>query len=363
MPVNEIPTDPLGLGSAEWAAYELLVDRPSATLAEMSASWDRTEPLGPVLTLLEDRGLISTATDGVTRYRAVAPAAAFQGPLLDYEEELDAARQRMIVLDAAYRSSQPERDPPEPVEVVAGRRAVEGRLAQLWRGVRREMRCLDTHPTGTAPGAAELLGRGRACRTIYDPLSLSQPGSLAAIDNLIRAGQQARVLPQLPLRLCVADDRLAVLPLSGDAILLVYPSALLDVLVKLFDGLWQRAMPLHQPAAQRATARPPAQQRLVSLLLSGLTDEAIGRQLGISHRTVQRRIAELMAELGAQTRFQAGAQAALRGYYFGGSRRSLLRSTRVPAKPPGAALTRPGRGPRRRGAARHVGTGARRESR
>jgi len=45
--------------------------------------------------------------------------------------------------------------------------------------------------------------------------------------------------------------------------------------------------------------------------LSGLTDEAIARQLGLSHRTVQRRVAAFMADLGAHTRFQAGVKAAL----------------------------------------------------
>jgi DNA-binding NarL/FixJ family response regulator len=53
------------------------------------------------------------------------------------------------------------------------------------------------------------------------------------------------------------------------------------------------------------------QQRLITLLLSGLTDEAIARQLGTSHRTIQRRVAALMSELGAHTRFQVGVQAAL----------------------------------------------------
>jgi hypothetical protein len=46
-------------------------------------------------------------------------------------------------------------------------------------------------------------------------------------------------------------------------------------------------------------------------LLSGFTDEAIARQLGTSHRTVQRRVAALMADLGAQTRFQVGVRAAV----------------------------------------------------
>jgi DNA-binding NarL/FixJ family response regulator len=120
------------------------------------------------------------------------------------------------------------------------------------------------------------------------------------------------VLPDLPLSLYLSDDKLAVLPLrdhAETAAVIVHPSALLDALVKLFEGLWRRALPLFSPVEeQRASAD---QQRLVTLLLSGLTDEAIARQLGLSHRTVQRRVAAFMADLGAHTRFQAGVKAAL----------------------------------------------------
>ena len=49
----------------------------------------------------------------------------------------------------------------------------------------------------------------------------------------------------------------------------------------------------------------------MTLLLSGLTDEAIARQLALGYRTVQRHIAALMTKLGAHTRFQAGVRAAL----------------------------------------------------
>jgi hypothetical protein len=131
------------------------------------------------------------------------------------------------------------------------------------------------------------------------------------VEDSIRAGLLARVLPDLPVSLYLVDDRTAVLPLqrhpASEAIIVVHPSALLDALAKLFDGLWQRAMPLNAPRA----ASDAGAQRLITLLLSGLTDEAIAHQLGLSHRTVQRRVAALMADLGAHTRFQAGVQAAL----------------------------------------------------
>lgn len=49
-------------------------------------------------------------------------------------------------------------------------------------------------------------------------------------------------------------------------------------------------------------------------LHAGLTDETIARQLGLGERTLRRRITGLTTRLGATSRFQAGAQAARRGW-------------------------------------------------
>ena len=46
---------------------------------------------------------------------------------------------------------------------------------------------------------------------------------------------------------------------------------------------------------------------LLKLMATGATDRAIARELGISERTVHRRIARLQLRLGVQSRFQLGA--------------------------------------------------------
>jgi DNA-binding NarL/FixJ family response regulator len=57
------------------------------------------------------------------------------------------------------------------------------------------------------------------------------------------------------------------------------------------------------PAAAPAESRS---DRVLALLSTGATDEAIARQLGVSLRTVQRDVRGILDQLGARTRFQAG---------------------------------------------------------
>jgi DNA-binding CsgD family transcriptional regulator len=196
------------------------------------------------------------------------------------------------------------------------------RITQLQFGAREEICCLDKPPYLDAPGTAatdlELLARGVACRTIYERASVEHPGGLDEVEQLLGAGQQARVLPSIPMKLYLIDRRHAVLPLqrepaSAESAVVVHAPALLAALSTLFEGLWQRALPMQMPTDPVAAGRRAAidEHRLITLLLSGLTDEAIARQLTLGYRTVQRHIAALMTKLGAHTRFQAGVQAAL----------------------------------------------------
>jgi DNA-binding NarL/FixJ family response regulator len=67
------------------------------------------------------------------------------------------------------------------------------------------------------------------------------------------------------------------------------------------------------PLAGYRRARPPALDdqglQILRMLGAGLKDEAAARSLGLSLRTYRRRVAELMASLGAESRFQAGLRA------------------------------------------------------
>ena len=64
-------------------------------------------------------------------------------------------------------------------------------------------------------------------------------------------------------------------------------------------------------------AGPPLDERdrrILSLLTVGASDQVVARQLGVSVRTVERRVRYLTEHLGAATRFQAGVQAVRRGW-------------------------------------------------
>jgi hypothetical protein len=313
-------TDPIGV--AEELAYELLLEHPGGTLAELAEAWSGPEHLPAVLDRLMVIGLVGKLPGD--RYTAASPDVV-AGLLDGQEAALDRAHDQIQHLADLYRAARAGSNV-HLVELVTGRHAVRLALTQLLRSARQELCCFDTPPYGEAEDTAdadrELLAGGVRYRCVYDQAAVEESGSLREIEAMIQAGQQARVLPGLPVKLYLADDRRAILPLppgpdGEQSAIVVHAAVLLDALAKLFEALWDQAVPLDLPTGRAAA--PTAQRvididddRLVVMLLSGLTDEAIARQVGAGYRTMQRRIAALMADLGAHTRFQAGVQAAFR---------------------------------------------------
>jgi hypothetical protein len=317
----------VGLEPDDQAVYEALIEGP-ATLAYLEqVSHLDSARLRAVLDRLEEAGLVGRLAGAPVRYAAAAPEVALEALLLRQEERLQRARLHAQQLVARHRRAFPGQDPARLVEVVTGRVAVLQRFEHVQRSARREIRAIDKPPYATPSGnrnpvEGELLGRGIRYRVIYDPGGLEDYHDLRAdLEKSTALGEQARVLPGAPTKLILADDRVGLIPLQAapstiESIVVVHPSALLQALGALFDSLWARALPLPLRLDEVVSDDGPTtdEMRLLALLTTGVPDVVIARQLGLSYRTFQRRLHELMGRLGAETRFQAGIRAVKLGW-------------------------------------------------
>jgi DNA-binding NarL/FixJ family response regulator len=180
------------------------------------------------------------------------------------------------------------------------------------------MRMLDRPPyalAATNPVEPSALRRGVRWRAVYAPEALELPGALDEIHHLVSLGEQARVAGGIPVKLAIADNEAALVSVSLKqatvAAALVSSSTLLDALIQLFEFTWEHAAPL---GGDLESPVGEDDRKLLALLLAGLKDDAIARQLGLSTRTMRRRMKHLLDQLGADNRFQAGAQAARRSW-------------------------------------------------
>ncbi|WP_406055223.1 transcriptional regulator TrmB [Kribbella sp. NBC_00889] len=303
----------VGVDPPDEEAYRALLTASGCGIAELAKLLDRDErEVAATVERLETLGLLTTTSDHPMRLLPTRPDVAVDALVAVRRAELDRVRAEARVLLTELRAQEQHR-PENLVEVIVGQEAIAARFAQLLNGTREELLVLDRPPYASKTGESEprvhrLLSDGVVVRGIYSPDSLDRPGGVDQAYSAADAGETSRVHPQLPMKLAVFDRRAALMPLDVDQLvdsaLVVHPCALLDALVEMFTLLWDQAVPV-VPVVKT----DPLDARLMTLLGAGLKDDAIARQLGLSSRTVGRRVAELMETLGARTRFQAGIHA------------------------------------------------------
>jgi sugar-specific transcriptional regulator TrmB/DNA-binding CsgD family transcriptional regulator len=329
----------LGVSDIEERVYRALLWDPEASLNNLAfATGVGQTELRRLLSALEMKGVIHRTKGKSHGYVPVAPDIAVEGLIQRRQEEIELIRAHLPQLREEYHSPADRGDPVEFAEVVSGREAVARRFAQLQQSATETILIFDNPPYALPDNADaqlvnqlefERLEEGIQYRTIYSREAMAISGRSNEIHAYVKAGEVAHVSPELPMKLAIADRRLAIMPLIVNApthnapsqvesAVVVHQSSLLDALATLFAAFWDRSLPLSfsAEAGKELGTEEDDEERelLLSLLTAGLTDEAIAHQLGISIRTVRRRVRHLMDQLGVITRFQAGVQAAKRGW-------------------------------------------------
>ncbi|MFE0115322.1 helix-turn-helix domain-containing protein [Amycolatopsis sp. NPDC059019] len=318
--------DVIGLREVDVAVYAAFAGRKSMTLAQLRAETGlSTQRLTPVLRGLTEKGLLVRFPGAPAAYAAVNPGVALDAIFRRKEQELEHARMVASRLQERHREA-PGKNPVDLIEVVQGNEVIAERVEQLLRSAHREVVFVDKPPytrlpTVLHPAEQELLNRGIRFRGVYDKGALELHDLVADLEAGLALGEQARVVSHAPLKLIVVDAHVGLVPLRSGSpqvgtALVVHPCSLLDALSALFGFLWDTAIPLRLPGGGEQGGEAPAFEdtRLLALLTTGMPDRSIAKQLGLSYRTFQRRLQNLMSTLGAATRFQAGLQAAARGW-------------------------------------------------
>ncbi|MEU6659700.1 helix-turn-helix transcriptional regulator [Streptomyces sp. NPDC046821] len=327
----------LGLGPEEDAVYRLLVDRPDSEPAALAGPGDAPDGVDRALGRLVERGLASAEhRDGTVRYRAASPVLAL-GPLL---ESRRAALHRVesLVGDLAerHRSAQSH----APVEVLSGVLAIRRRLLAMQRQARHEV-CSFVPSVVTQVISAEesldeveteAMARGVVIRAVVERGCLERPEMARALAHVVTQGQRISVVEELPVKMVLVDRAVALLPLDPErdepepVALVVHRSGLLTSLQSLFEQHFAQGRRLDADGVDGSAGGrelDPIDRQIVALLHVGLTDAAMARQLGMGHRTVQRRLHALMEQVGAATRFQLGWHAARAGWLDGETANSV----------------------------------------
>ncbi len=235
----------------------------------------------------------------------------------------DAGPVAVDILERATRGVQAGMTP--PTQIVTGSCGALARtIGRLRDQVRREILAMDDTGYLLAAGRQKPMRNQSAAASsmaLRPAVATRQVMSQTGFRNTRErrtgnqlAGEFVRLVRRIPVNMLILDRRVALL--SADptdptaAIGIVRDPSVVATLVAIGQQLWQTGT----EAGSLVDNLPSRLAVVLSALALGEPDDVACRRLGLSPRTYSRRVAELLAILGVDNRFQAGVEAARRGW-------------------------------------------------
>jgi hypothetical protein len=316
--------DVWGLDEGAEAVYRALLRNPGRDVSWFAAHLEREgRQVGRELKGLVEVGLACQEGDG---FSAGPPATTLQ-PMVNAElsdldgrrAQLDAVRGSLASFAADHVVGRSRGWADAPFELLSDAESFAA-VEDFQRSTRGPVLC--SHQVlnigVSSPPYVEFLEQqlaaGRPMRALYPRDVVEDPRRLAYVRHWAGLGEEVRITHQRVPYMAVFGEEVALVgsgSVSGaESRILLRVPALVTLVIDLFERYWEKSVPLRSTSV--GLGRNERVEILEGLML-GAKDEALARQLGVSLRTVRRRVADLMDELGATTRFQAGMEAVRRG--------------------------------------------------
>ncbi|MFG2909532.1 LuxR C-terminal-related transcriptional regulator [Kitasatospora sp. NPDC048286] len=326
---NDTLDDVQELQDSDIAVYGWVLEHGAADTAAIAAAAgiSRESAAAAIARLLRVR-LLQGSPDGPSGISAVAPGTASARLTAPMEAQIRERQRQLVDIQRELNRFAPSYDRhcsrSGAVEVLANVQLVRDALNQASEHCRTEV--LTSQPGGgsRASEAMEealvrdraMLERGIRLRTLYHHTARFNGPSQAYVAAAAALGGEYRTAHELFGRLIVFDREMAFIPAqdgSWGAVVIREPS-IVAYLCEIFEQTWERATPFTTAVGRQLEwVSREIDETIVRLLAAGLKDEAVARRLGMSLRTARRHIADIMEDLGAESRFQAGFRAAARG--------------------------------------------------
>ncbi|MFD7161027.1 LuxR C-terminal-related transcriptional regulator [Kribbella sp. NPDC059898] len=328
----------LGVDATAERTYLTVLERPSWTAAELGERLGLDEEsTHEVIRHLTALGLLArdSSGDGSSRtVRPLNPRLSLTALLAEREADLarvsrDLERSRVAAAEIAGEFA---RRHPAPLGDSNGALDWAGSPAAAQRTIEGLLKAAAGEVLVSTPATAALadpiaglreLGTGVLAppvryRILVPDAARTDPMLARRLQQLTRNGAQVRTAPTVPLCAMIVDTATVALPADRTgrgAVSILRLAAAVGAVTELFERVWHAATPLRQPTGLGDTSGLTVREReVLSLLSDGGTDASAAAQLGVSVRTVRRMVSEMMARLGAQSRFQAGLKASERGW-------------------------------------------------
>jgi HTH-type transcriptional regulator, sugar sensing transcriptional regulator len=259
----------IGLTRYEARVYVALIRRDGSTAADMARLTGVPRPrVYDVLASLVAKGIAAERPGLAAKYVAIDPRQAMTRLVEAHEQELDLLRgdARTVAdeLAPAFAEGNRHHDPLDYVEVIRDRDTVARRFDELQANVADELLAFSKEPA-VVPVDQNVVGMKAAAehlvRSIYEFPLLRDAVRRAGVRRFVEIGEQARFVPELPMKLAIIDERIVMFalpdPIAGRDDLtsvIIEHAALARSLKVAFEAVWQTALTVDEACAELGIA-------------------------------------------------------------------------------------------------------------
>jgi DNA-binding NarL/FixJ family response regulator len=329
----------LGLEQCDEVVYRHYIARPGSTAGEVSCATGLQESIvNSSRARLIDLGLLRLEPPGDVRPVPNGLATVTEMFRNDLDAEYARKRSELAQMESVLTRltndqilGGPNAGEPQ-VDRVPSLDAMAVRIAELMCHARTEVAWVDPSSSIswkartdlTVPSEVNAAQRGVDVRVICPPPRMSDASRHRWMDSRRNSPVRTRVMSTSHMELLIFDRRIAILAdyrsNSDQNALLVREALLVYVLHRVFEMWWVQATDLGSfaDADEPAMCEVNGEERVILRMLSdGDKDETVAKKLGISVRTVRRKVSDVMRRMPADSRFQAGVRAAHQGWLLG----------------------------------------------
>jgi sugar-specific transcriptional regulator TrmB len=252
----------LGLTSYEAKVYRAVVCNSNACAAELATAAAIPRPkVYQVLTQLSEKGLITETLGKKKQFQVIDPAIAFS----NLEKSLDASYQEKKqifdhlphIFQEMLQSHRQAKHPLHFIQVIKQNEAATRKVQTITNEAQEEilfftcapyLKPVESNQEGLSP-----LERGVKVHSIYVAGELMMENHFPGVKAFAEAGEQVRIVQQLPIKMAVIDSRIVLLMLvdnyaattSFTTMVIEHPD-LAKTFKIVFEFFWQQGKTLEQ---------------------------------------------------------------------------------------------------------------------
>lgn len=254
----------LGLSQREARVYLVLLKKSDFTATELAkVSGIPRQKIYDVLDNLIKRGICTERVGKIKRYKAAAPEIATRGLLERYRNDFESemlerenlARELSKDLAGLYARNQGRVDPLEYITMLRSKQQIRRNWKLLQNGAQHEILSFNKAPFAASfaeniDDEIAILKRNVKIRAIYEFEVVKNAEHVEALSIWISAGEEARLVKELPMKLNVFDEQITMVPLNDPISLTPSLTAMVinhagfaKAQKAVFESYWERAIP------------------------------------------------------------------------------------------------------------------------